>query len=59
MLLRAHADTSLALCRIDSDTRVPRDCLLDAACEMQASPEVAVLQHCSGTFLAGAGYFEN
>ncbi|KPV73979.1 uncharacterized protein RHOBADRAFT_45272 [Rhodotorula graminis WP1] len=44
---------------IDSDTRVPRDCLLDAACEMQASPEVGVLQHCSGTFLAGAGFFEN
>lgn len=25
---------------------------------MQESPEVGVLQHCSGTFLAGAGYFE-
>ncbi|GAA6031495.1 hypothetical protein JCM8097_006483 [Rhodosporidiobolus ruineniae] len=44
---------------IDSDTRVPRDCLLDGACEMNASPEVGVLQHASGTFLAGAGYFEN
>ncbi|GAA6048892.1 hypothetical protein JCM3770_007107 [Rhodotorula araucariae] len=44
---------------IDSDTRVPRDCLLDAACEMQSSPEVAVLQHCSGTFLTGSGYFED
>ncbi|GAA5823335.1 hypothetical protein JCM11251_007571 [Rhodosporidiobolus azoricus] len=44
---------------IDSDTRVPRDCLLDGACEMNSSPEVGVLQHASGTFLAGAGYFEN
>ncbi|GAA5902502.1 hypothetical protein JCM6882_002769 [Rhodosporidiobolus microsporus] len=44
---------------IDSDTRVPRDCLLDGACEMNASPEVGILQHASGTFLAGAGYFEN
>ncbi|GAA5994923.1 glycosyltransferase family 2 protein [Rhodotorula paludigena] len=44
---------------IDSDTRVPRDCLLDGACEMAASPEVGVLQHASGTFLAGAGYFED
>ncbi|GAA5852955.1 hypothetical protein JCM8547_004747 [Rhodosporidiobolus lusitaniae] len=44
---------------IDSDTRIPRDCFLDAACEMSQSPEVGVLQHQSGTFLAGAGYFEN
>ncbi|GAA5856984.1 hypothetical protein JCM8547_008495 [Rhodosporidiobolus lusitaniae] len=44
---------------IDSDTRVPKDCLLDGACEMYASPEVGVLQHASGTFLAGAGYFES
>ncbi|GAA5885467.1 hypothetical protein JCM6882_009630 [Rhodosporidiobolus microsporus] len=44
---------------IDSDTRVPIDCLLDGACEMDASPEVGILQHASGTFLAGAGYFEN
>jgi cellulose synthase/poly-beta-1,6-N-acetylglucosamine synthase-like glycosyltransferase len=44
---------------IDSDTRVPKDCLLDGACEMNASPEVGVIQHASGTFLAGAGYFEN
>ncbi|GAA5859429.1 hypothetical protein JCM8547_006817, partial [Rhodosporidiobolus lusitaniae] len=44
---------------IDSDTRVPRDCLLDGACEMAACPEVGVIQHASGTFLAGAGYFEN
>lgn len=33
---------------IDSDTRVPEDCLLDAASEMAASPEVAIIQHVSG-----------
>jgi cellulose synthase/poly-beta-1,6-N-acetylglucosamine synthase-like glycosyltransferase len=44
---------------IDSDTRVPKDCLLDGATEMRQCPEVGVIQHASGTFLAGAGYFEN
>ncbi|KAI5476027.1 hypothetical protein MNV49_000499 [Pseudohyphozyma bogoriensis] len=43
---------------IDSDTRVPEDCFLDGASEMEECPDVAILQHCSGTFLAGAGYFE-
>lgn len=41
---------------IDSDTRIPEDCLLDGASEMEQSPEVGILQHASGTFLAGAGY---
>ncbi|BGP17075.1 hypothetical protein JCM10213_006895 [Rhodosporidiobolus nylandii] len=44
---------------IDSDTRVPRDCFLDAACEMEQEPTLGILQHKSGSFLAGAGYFEN
>lgn len=44
---------------VDSDTRVPLDCFMDAALEMDASPEVAVLQYCSGTFLAGGGFFES
>ena len=44
---------------VDSDTRIPEDCFLDAAMEMEGSPEVGILQYCSGTFLAGAGYFEN
>lgn len=43
---------------IDSDTRIPEDCFLDAVSEMEASPEVGILQHSSGTFLAGTGYFE-
>ncbi len=44
---------------VDSDTRIPEDCFLDAAMEMEGSPEVGILQYCSGTFLAGSGFFEN
>lgn len=32
---------------IDSDTRVPEDCFLDAASEMHLSPECAIIQHAS------------
>lgn len=42
---------------LDSDTRVPVDCLIDGASEMEQCPEVGILQHCNGTFLAGAGVF--
>lgn len=30
---------------IDSDTHVPQDCLLNAVSEMEASPQVAILQY--------------
>ncbi|PWZ03732.1 hypothetical protein BCV70DRAFT_184934, partial [Testicularia cyperi] len=43
---------------IDSDTRVPEDCLLDAASEMVQCPDVGVLQHCSGVMLVSDSYFE-
>ncbi|SJX63886.1 uncharacterized protein SRS1_14590 [Sporisorium reilianum f. sp. reilianum] len=43
---------------IDSDTRVPEDCLLDAASEMIQCPDVGVLQHCSGVMLVTDSYFE-
>lgn len=43
---------------IDSDTRVPQDCLLDAATEMTQCPDVGVLQHCSGVMLVSDSYFE-
>jgi hypothetical protein len=33
---------------IDADTIVPEDCFLDAAREMGASPELAIIQHESG-----------
>jgi cellulose synthase/poly-beta-1,6-N-acetylglucosamine synthase-like glycosyltransferase len=44
---------------IDSDTRVPKDCLLDAVSELQQSPEVAILQFSSGVMQISHNYFEN
>lgn len=43
---------------IDSDTRVPRDCLLDAVSEMEASPEVAIIQYTSGVMNVSDSFFE-
>ncbi|KAL2071672.1 hypothetical protein VTL71DRAFT_12907 [Oculimacula yallundae] len=44
---------------IDSDTRVPQDCLLDAATEMEQSPEVGILQFSSGVMQVTDSFFEN
>lgn len=44
---------------VDSDTRVPTDCLLDAASEMHQSPEVGILQFSSGVMQISNTYFEN
>jgi len=44
---------------IDSDTRVPADCLLDAGTEMELSPEVGILQFSSGVMQVVHTYFEN
>lgn len=44
---------------IDSDTRVPVDCLLYGAAEMFLSPEVAIVQHSSGVMQVVGDYFEN
>lgn len=43
---------------IDSDTRVPSDCLLDAVSEMEQSPEVAILQYTSGVMRVTPSFFE-
>ncbi|KAF6838080.1 glycosyltransferase family 2 protein [Colletotrichum plurivorum] len=43
---------------IDSDTRVPRDCFLDAVSEMDASPEVAIIQYTSGVMNVSDSFFE-
>lgn len=43
---------------IDSDTRIPADSLLPSAWEMASSPDVAILQHCSGVLIVGSGFFE-
>ncbi|KAI4127135.1 MAG: hypothetical protein LQ347_004731, partial [Umbilicaria vellea] len=44
---------------IDSDTRVPSDCLLDAASEMEQSPNVGIMQFSSGVMQVVNTYFEN
>jgi membrane glycosyltransferase len=44
---------------IDSDTRVPTDCLLDAVSEMTNSPQVAIIQYTSGVMNVTQNFFEN
>lgn len=44
---------------IDSDTRVPSDCLLEAVSEMEQSPQVAILQYASGVMNVTNNFFEN
>lgn len=43
---------------IDSDTRVPTDCLLDAVSEMEQSPQVAIIQYASGVMNVTDSFFE-
>lgn len=43
---------------IDSDTRVPKDCFLDAVSEMHVSPETAILQYASGVMNVTDSFFE-
>ncbi|KAL7418822.1 hypothetical protein Q5752_006506 [Cryptotrichosporon argae] len=44
---------------IDSDTRVPEDCFMDASHEMRQSPQVAIIQHASGVMQVAHHFFEN
>ncbi|KAK4947938.1 hypothetical protein LTR10_013446 [Elasticomyces elasticus] len=44
---------------IDSDTRVPTDCLLDAVSEMEHSPNVGIMQFASGVMQVVHTFFEN
>ena len=44
---------------VDSDTRVPPDCLLDVVTEMEQSPSVAVIQFPSGVLNITNKYLEN
>ena len=44
---------------IDSDTRVPTDCFLDAVSEMEQSPQVAIIQFSSGVMNVTTSFFEN
>lgn len=43
---------------IDSDTRVPNDCFIDAVSEMEQSPQVAILQYNSGVMNVTDNFFE-
>lgn len=42
---------------IDSDTRVPVDCFLDAVSEMELSPQVAIIQFSSGVMNVTTSWF--
>ncbi|KAF3201632.1 hypothetical protein TWF679_011251 [Orbilia oligospora] len=44
---------------VDSDTRVPADCLIYGAAEMFLCPEVAIIQHSAGVMQVVEDYFEN
>ncbi|PNS14858.1 hypothetical protein CAC42_2087 [Sphaceloma murrayae] len=44
---------------IDSDTRVPEDCILDAVSEMERSQEVGIMQFSSGVMQVTWTFFEN
>ncbi len=60
---RAWADGNIRvgdyILLIDSDTRVPADCLLDAVSEMEQSPDVGIMQFSSGVMQVVHTYFEN
>ncbi|KAK4945216.1 hypothetical protein LTR66_014420, partial [Elasticomyces elasticus] len=60
---RAWADGNIRMgdyiILIDSDTRVPADCILDAASEMEQSPDVGIMQFSSGVMQVVHTYFEN
>ena len=43
---------------VDSDTRVPADCLIDAVSELETSPDVAILQEASGVMNVTDSFFE-
>jgi hypothetical protein len=50
---------TILISSVDSDTRVPADCLLDAASEMEQSPDVGIMQFSSGVMQVVHTYFEN
>ena len=55
--MQGDAETNMPI--VDSDTRVPSDCLLDAVSEMEQSPEVGIMQFSSGVMQVVWTYFEN
>ena len=43
---------------VDSDTRIPEACMIDAVSELEESPQVAILQFSSGVMNVTTSYFE-
>lgn len=43
---------------IDSDTRIPEECIIDAVSELDQSPQVAILQFSSGVMNVTTSFFE-
>lgn len=43
---------------IDSDTRIPEECIIDAVSELNQSPQVAILQFSSGVMNVTTSFFE-
>jgi cellulose synthase/poly-beta-1,6-N-acetylglucosamine synthase-like glycosyltransferase len=43
---------------VDSDTRIPEECMIDAVSELEESPRVAILQFSSGVMNVTTSYFE-
>lgn len=60
---RAWADGNIRIgdyiLLIDSDTRVPVNCLIDAASEMELEPRVGIIQFSSGVMQVTTSFFEN
>ncbi|KAF3762089.1 hypothetical protein M406DRAFT_341392 [Cryphonectria parasitica EP155] len=43
---------------VDSDTRIPEECMIDAVSELEESPQVAIIQFSSGVMNVTTSYFE-
>lgn len=59
LILLVDSGMFLWLYPLTTDTRVPTDCLIDAASEFELSPELAILQHMCGVMQITRDYFEN
>lgn len=44
---------------IDSDTRVPVDCILDAVLEFRDSPDLGIIQHTAQALIVSGDFFEH
>lgn len=60
-LIWAAGDVGLGefILLIDADTRLPKDCFLDAVKEFHDTPDLAILQHPSGVLKVANDFWEN